>query len=69
MKMGEFLAEAIKNKREFPEQMKEIQSHRSFFKRIIEAHKEEWSGGVQILERDGLVIINLGFFVQTGELL
>jgi len=44
VKMGENLAEAIKNKREFPDQMKEIQSRRSYFKRIIEAHKEEWSG-------------------------
>jgi multimeric flavodoxin WrbA len=43
-KMGENLAEAIKNRREFPEQMKEIQSRRSYFKRVIEAHKEEWSG-------------------------
>jgi len=43
-KMGENLAEAIKNKREFPGQMKEIQSRRSYFKRVIEAHKEEWSG-------------------------
>ena len=44
MKMGEFLAEAIKNKRVFPEQMKVIRSHRNYFGRIIEAHKEDWSG-------------------------
>ena len=43
-KVGENLVEAIKNKREFLDQMKEIQSRRSFFKRIIEAHKGEWSG-------------------------
>jgi hypothetical protein len=44
MKMGENLSEAIKNKTEFPAQMKEIKSRKIFFKRIIEAHKEEWSG-------------------------
>ncbi len=42
--LGEKISEAIKNKKEFPEQMKEIQSRKSFFKKIIEAHKEEWSG-------------------------
>jgi len=41
--LGETLFKAIKTKRTFPDQMKEIQSHRSFFKRVIEAHKEEWS--------------------------
>jgi hypothetical protein len=42
--LGENLIAAIKNRREFPDQMKEIQSRKIFFKRIIEAHKEEWSG-------------------------
>ena len=42
--LGETLFEAIKSKKAFPDQMKEIQSRKSFFKRIIEAHKEEWSG-------------------------
>jgi hypothetical protein len=42
--LGENLFEAIKNKTEFPAQMKEIKSRKAFFKRIIEAHKEEWSG-------------------------
>jgi multimeric flavodoxin WrbA len=43
-KLGETLSEAIKSKKEFSDQMKEIQSRRSFFRRIIEAHKEEWAG-------------------------
>ncbi len=42
--LGEALFEAIKGKKRFSEQMKEIQSHRSFFRRIIEARKEEWTG-------------------------
>jgi hypothetical protein len=42
--LGENLTEAIKNGTEFPDQMKEIKSHKIFFKRIIEAHKEEWLG-------------------------
>ena len=42
--LGETLSEAIKSKKAFPDQMKEIQSRRSFFRRIIAAHKEEWSG-------------------------
>lgn len=43
-KMGENLAAAIKNKKEFPDQMKKIHSPRSYFKRIIEVHMEEWWG-------------------------
>ena len=43
-KLGETLSDAIKGKKRFSDQMKEIQSRRSFFRRIIEAHKEEWSG-------------------------
>ncbi len=42
--VGENLTEAIKNRTEFPDQMKEIKSHKVFFKRVIEAHKEEWLG-------------------------
>jgi multimeric flavodoxin WrbA len=42
--LGENLFEAIKNRREFRDQMKEIQSRKIFFKKIIEAHKEGWSG-------------------------
>lgn len=53
MKMGENLAEAIKNKTEFPDQMKEIKSRKAFFKRIIEAHKEEWSGEYKYWEEMG----------------
>jgi multimeric flavodoxin WrbA len=53
MKMGENLAEAIKNKTEFPDQMKEIKSRKIFFKRIIEAHKEEWSGEYKYWEEMG----------------
>jgi hypothetical protein len=53
MKMGEFLGAANKNKKEVPEQMKVIQSHRSFFRRIIEAHKEEWSGEYKYREEMG----------------
>ncbi len=43
-KLGENLSEAIRGKKEFPGQMKEIQSRKSFFKKIIEAHKEGWAG-------------------------
>jgi hypothetical protein len=43
-KLSENLFEAIKSCKGFPDQMKEIQSRRSFFKRIIEAHGKEWSG-------------------------
>ena len=42
--LGVTLCEAIKSKKRFSDQMKEIQSRRSFFRRIIEARKEEWSG-------------------------
>jgi hypothetical protein len=33
--------------------MKEIQSRKIFFKRIIEAHKEEWSGEYKYWEEMG----------------
>ena len=43
-KLGEALSEAIKTKKRFPDQMKEIQTRRSFFRKIMEARKEEWTG-------------------------
>jgi len=41
--IGRKIAEAIKNKTEFDQEMKEILSRREYFKRVIEFHKEEWS--------------------------
>ena len=41
--MGRNLTEAIKNKTEFHQEMKEILSRRDYFRRIIEFRKEEWS--------------------------
>jgi multimeric flavodoxin WrbA len=43
-KLGVNLSGAIKNKKEFPDQVKEIQSRRKYFRSVIERHKEAWSG-------------------------
>jgi multimeric flavodoxin WrbA len=52
-KMGENLAEAIRGKIEFLGQMEEIQSRRNYFRRVIEAHKEEWSGEYKYWKEKG----------------
>jgi multimeric flavodoxin WrbA len=52
-KLGENLSAAMKSKKEFPGQMQEIQSRRRYFKKIIEAHKEEWSGEYHYWEEMG----------------
>jgi multimeric flavodoxin WrbA len=46
-KLGRSLAEAIRDKTEFPHEMEEILSRRNYFKKIIEGHKKEWSGEYQ----------------------
>jgi multimeric flavodoxin WrbA len=46
-KLGGNLSEAIRNSKEFPDQMKEIQSRKSFFRRVIETHEKEWPGEYQ----------------------
>ena len=54
-KLGGSLAEAIRDKTEFPHEMEEILSRRNYFRRIIEGHKKEWSGEYQYwLERGWL---------------
>ncbi len=50
-KLGRNLSDAIQSKKEFPGQMKEIESRKSFFKKIIEAHREEWSGEYEYWKR------------------
>ncbi len=51
--LGEKVAEVIQNKTEFPREVQEIESRRSFFKRVIEAHKEDWSGEYQYWKQRG----------------
>jgi len=41
--MGRTLAEAIKNKAEFPNEIEQIRSRRDYFRRVMELHKNEWS--------------------------
>ncbi len=43
-KLGEDLSEAIKSKKEFFDQRKDIESRKKYFKSLIERRKEEWSG-------------------------
>lgn len=45
--LGRSLVGAIRNKTEFADEMNEILSRRNYFRRIIEGHKEEWSGEYQ----------------------
>lgn len=45
--LGKNLVEAIRNKKEFPLQMQKILDRREYFKKIIEARKDEWSGEYQ----------------------
>ena len=40
--VGRDLAEAFRKKKEFPQEMEAIQSQRSHFRKITEAHKKEW---------------------------
>jgi len=52
-KVGEDLAEAIRGKKEFPDQMEEIDSRRNYFRRVIKAHKEEWMEEYQYWNEKG----------------
>jgi hypothetical protein len=52
-KLGRSLAEAIRDKTGFPHEMEEIVSQRNYFRRIIEGHKEEWSGEYQYWSEKG----------------
>ena len=45
--LGRNLVQAMRENTEFPQEMKEILSRRNYFRRIIEIHKEEWSGEYQ----------------------
>lgn len=45
--LGRSLAEAIRNKTGFPRELETIQSRRDYFRRVMEAHREEWSGEYQ----------------------
>ena len=47
--LGRSMAKTIKNKIEFPHETEEILSRRNYFRRIIEAHKEELVRGISIL--------------------
>ena len=51
--LGRSLAEAIKNKTTYPQEMREILLHRDYFRRIIEFHKEEWSAEYEYWKERG----------------
>ena len=51
--IGRDLTEAIKNKTEFQQEMKEVLSRRDYFRKIIEFHKEEWSGEYEYWKERG----------------
>jgi multimeric flavodoxin WrbA len=51
--LGRHVVEAVKKKTEFPHEMEEILSRRKYFRRIIEFHKEEWSGEYEYWKEKG----------------
>jgi len=51
--LGRHVVEAVRKKTEFPHEMEEILSRRKYFRRIIEFHKEEWSGEYEYWKEKG----------------
>ena len=51
--LGRNLTEAIKNKTEFQQEVKEILSRRDYFRRIIEFRKKEWSEEYEFWKEKG----------------
>lgn len=52
---GQKLVKAIKEREEYPEQLKEIENFRKFFKDVIQARKNEWEAEFRYWQEQGWI--------------